>query len=212
VSGGSVAEGPGEKIRMAGDLKRGIAWILGHPWRSSITTILGAAIVGAITDAIKQGTESYALQAGRVILFGWHPFPVAGWLVLAPLACQGLLRTWERSRRPAPALVVAPEPMPEDAQNLRFRVKWDGRKVVDLDAICPSPKCGEDLRVIEGGRDQALPTDAVFVCPRHGCGFRRAFQKSRAVVLADARRDLEDMANGRTPDPSRGPGKRAYLI
>jgi hypothetical protein len=169
-------------------LRRIVTWFWEHPWQAAIRTILAGVIVGVLTEAITNGAKSYVLSSIQSIIFGWHQFPTAAWILVLPICGLGFRWIWETFRQPVE--------MPNESYGLRWRCQWNGRTVAKIEPICPNPNCGRDLTVVP--TDKRYGSSVAFVC-NPGCGFLLQYRDAAPKVLAEVRRDLEGQAKGKPP-------------
>jgi hypothetical protein len=166
-----------------------VAWLKRHAF--ALGTLLVTTIVGLVTTALFPSAQSYAKAAWLVIAANWHGYSVAGGFLVGLPFGSALTRLWDRLRKPST--------MPDESQGVRWRCVWDGLRIVSLTPICPSPNCGSDLETTQTGGLNG--TDTILLCKAADCGFRWRLQEIPAVVLANARRDLEGQARGLAAAP-----------
>lgn len=195
------AEGAGKRTLMNRALNSVFNWIKGHPWWAATTGAFGASILAALTEAVVSGAQSHALAIARVIAFGWHSFPVAGWIAIGPFCFLGALYVLEKFR--------GLQELPDESQGVRWRCVWEGGKIDKMYPVCPNPNCRNDLKIMQAGGQYG--SDAVFVCESAGCGFRLRHEVIPAVVLADAQRDLEGQVRDKPPLPPRERESRIWF-
>lgn len=143
---------------MDGNPKRVFVWIKDHPWRTTITGSIGTAILSALADSLVNGTESYALKVGRTIVFAWHPFPVLGWLAIAPLTLLGVYRLWERFGHTIKKTSPQQDRTEWNRDDVIRGIRWrsycrlgqDGNWSVEgMRAYCANPACDKELSTVE---------------------------------------------------------------